>query len=182
MFQEFVDRSGFDIPVFPLWMRLANRPVIGSASWFPEMFFLHVLSGEEPIDFLQRRLLRDSTDLHPLLRRLTEIHVLEEARHVCFAREYLRRNVPQLGAIRRGILRAQAPFIFAGSATLMLRPHPAMASIFGIPKAVLHEAYQNNPMHRQLMVDSLAKVRRLCEELDLLPPAMEPIWRRLAVA
>jgi len=182
MFQEFVDRTTLDIPVFPLWMRLGNRPVIGSASWFPEMFFLHVLAGEEPIDYLQRKILREHAELHPLVRRLTQLHITEEARHVCFAREYLSRRVPELGPVRKALLRLQAPFVFFGTATLMLRPLPDLVRSFEIPREVLRAAYHHNPRHRQLMADSLAKVRTLCEEIEILTPRMQPVWRRLGIA
>lgn len=182
MFQEFVDRTHLDIPVFPLWMRLGNRPVIGSASWFPEMFFLHVLAGEEPIDYLQRKMLREQSDLHPLARRLAQIHITEEARHVCFARQYLGRSVPELDPVRAAILRLQAPFVLIGTATLMLRPHPDLVRAYAIPRAVMRAAYHRNPRHRQRIVDSLAKLRALCEQLEILTPRMLPIWRALGIA
>jgi hypothetical protein len=182
MFQEFVDRTGLDIPVFPRWMRLGNRPVISAASWFPEMFFLHVLGGEEPIDYVQRKVLRDHTDLHPLVRRLTQIHIIEEARHVCFARQYLSRRVPGLDRVRKAALRLQAPFVLFGMAAQMLRPLPDLISAYDIPRAVIRNAYHYNPRHRRLIVDSLAKVRALCEQLEILTPRMLPIWRRLGIA
>lgn len=182
MFQEFVDRSGIDVPVLPRAIRLGNRPVIGFAGWFPEMFFLHVLSGEEPIDYLQRRLLREHPTVHPLLRRLAEIHVLEEARHVCFARRYLEQYVPALGWVRKQALQWSAPFVFLGSAQLMLKPQPDLIEAHAIPKYVVRDAYSGNPQHRKAVIDSLAKVRRLCRELDILTPTTLPLWQRLGVA
>ena len=182
MFQEFVDRTGLDIPVFPLWMRLGNRPVIGSASWFPEMFFLHVLSGEEPIDHVQRTMLRDHPHLHPLVRRITQIHVTEEARHVCFARHYLRHHVPRLSPLRKTILRLSAPLIFIGTATLMLRPLPSLIRAHDIPRDVVRDAYHHNPRHGQVIAASLSTVRELCEELGILTPGTLPIWQSFGVA
>jgi len=182
MFQEFVDRTGIDIPVLPLWMRIGNRPVIGSASWFPEMFFLHVLSGEEPIDYVQRKMLREHPSLHPLVRRISQIHVIEEARHVCFARHYLRHHVPRLGPARKAILRLSAPLVFFGTATLMLRPLPSLIRTYDIPSDVVRAAYRDNPLHGQLIADSLAKVRTLCEELEILTPRTLPMWQSLSVA
>jgi hypothetical protein len=182
MFQEFVDRTGIDVPALPLWMRIGNRPVVGSASWFPEMFFLHVLSGEEPIDYVQRRMLSEQPNLHPLVRRISQIHVTEEARHVCFARHYLRHHVPRLGPVRKAILRLSAPLVFMGTATLMLRPLPSLVSAHDIPRKVVRDAYNDSPRHAQLIADSLAKVRELCEELELLTPRTLPLWQRLGAA
>ena len=64
---------------------------------FPELFFIFVLGGEDPIDHVQRETLRSERELHPLLERIMRIHVTEEARHLSFARHYLKREVPKLG-------------------------------------------------------------------------------------
>lgn len=44
-----------------------------------------VLAGEEPVDYVQKRHLRSET-IHPLVERIMRIHVVEEARHVSYAR------------------------------------------------------------------------------------------------
>lgn len=43
-------------------------------------------------------------------------------------------------------------------------------------------AYDDNPRHGQLVADSLAKVRELCEELEILTPRTLPMWQGLGVA
>ena len=87
MFQEFINRTGFDIPALSrLELRGADF-VVKYARKFPELFFVFVLAGEDPIDFVQRETLRKNrVDIHPLLRRIMQIHVTEEARHKSFAR------------------------------------------------------------------------------------------------
>ena len=58
MFQEFVNRSGLDIAgMGPLLTVLARRVVLLGRR-FPEMFFIFVLGGEDPIDYVQRETLR----------------------------------------------------------------------------------------------------------------------------
>ena len=53
---------------------------------FPELFFFGVLGGEIFIDQQNREYLKRPRDaVHPLVRRVLQIHVTEEARHVCFA-------------------------------------------------------------------------------------------------
>src|SRR5678816_4149809 len=89
MFQEFVNRTGFDIKGLAWWQRIGARQVIRFARTFPELFFVFVLGGEDPIDHVQRSLLRSGRPVHPLLKRIMQIHVTEEARHLCFARHYL---------------------------------------------------------------------------------------------
>src|SRR5262249_11523383 len=77
MFQEFVNRTGFDIPGLGGWQRFGANQVIRFGRTFPELFFVFVLGGEDPIDHVQRMALRSDRPLHPLLRRIMQIHVTE---------------------------------------------------------------------------------------------------------
>ena len=87
MFEEFVNRSGFEIPGLNRVERTGANMVVRMARNFPELFFVFVLAGEDPIDHAQRQTLhRNRADIHPLLRRIMQIHVTEEARHLSFAR------------------------------------------------------------------------------------------------
>ena len=56
--------------------------------------------------------------IHPLLKRIMQIHVTEEARHLCFARHYLKQNVPRLGALKRFLLSVRTPFLLGGMSQL----------------------------------------------------------------
>ena len=83
MFQEFVNRSAFDIPGLNRVERAGANMVVRMARRFPELFFVFVLAGEDPIDHVQRQMLhKNRADIHPLLRRIMQIHVTEEARHL----------------------------------------------------------------------------------------------------
>ncbi|HET7523188.1 MAG TPA: diiron oxygenase, partial [Acidimicrobiales bacterium] len=104
MFQEFVNRSGFDARGLSKIDRAGADFVVRLGRRFPELFFVFVLGGEDPIDHVQRRELRRGGMIHPLLERIMRIHVTEEARHLSFARHYLKRRVPQLGRLRRAEL------------------------------------------------------------------------------
>jgi hypothetical protein len=178
MFQEFVNRTGFDIPGLPPLLRLGTRQVVRLARTFPELFFVFVLGGEDPIDHVQRQMLRSGRPIPPLLRRIMQIHVTEEARHLCFARHYLREHVPRLGPVRRGLLAFRAPMILAVMASLMMRPSGQIVRAYGIPDAVVAEAYTNNPRHRAETIEATRKVRDLCGELGIAWPWL---WRRVGI-
>jgi len=182
MFQEFVNRSGLDIPGLPPLLRFASREVVRFARRFPCLFFLFVLGGEDPIDHVQRRTLNSERAMHPLLRRIMQIHVTEEARHLCFARQYLRQNVPKLGPGRRFVLSARAPILLGIMAQLMLRPSRQIIRTYRIPPAVVAEAYTRNPAHRELTVESIRKVRDLCRELGIITAGTARLWRVMGVA
>jgi hypothetical protein len=177
MFQELVNRTGFDIPGMPAWMRFGARQVVRLGRHFPELFFVFVLGGEDPIDHIQRVMLRQRETMHPLLRRVSQIHVTEEARHLSFARHYLRRNVPKLRPIKRFLLRLRTPLILGQMSRLMMQPSRQIVSEYGIPRAVIDEAYRRNPAHRRRKVEALAKVRALCEETGIADPFFVPLWR-----
>src|SRR5262245_15728748 len=181
MFQEFVNRTGLDIRGLSAFDRFMARRVIGFARRFPELFFFFVLGGEDPIDHVQRTALRSGRPLHPLLRRIMQIHVTEEARHLCFARQYLKEHAPRLGPVRRFVLSRRAPLILAIMAQMMMRPSAQIVRTYGIPRAVIREAYTRNPVHRTRTLEALRKVRELCEEIGLITPGSTRVWKLLGV-
>jgi hypothetical protein len=181
MFQEFVNRSGLDIPGLAWWQKIGAKQVIRFARTFPELFFVFVLGGEDPIDHVQRTALRAGRPLHPLLKRIMQIHVTEEARHLCFARHYLMRNVSRLSPVRRFLLSHRAPVILAIMSQMMMRPSGQIVREYGIPAAVVRQAYTHNPAHKARTLEALAKIRGLLADLDLIPPGAAQLWQVLGL-
>jgi len=180
MFQEFINRTGLDVcGLSPLMQRL-TRGVVLTARMFPELFFVFVLGGEEPIDYVQRETLHRGV-AHPLAERIMRIHVTEEARHLSFAHQYLKRRVPQLSWLRRQELAVEAPFVLTVMAQLMLRPPSRLVRQYRIPRSVMARAYSKNPAYRAHHASSLSKVRQLFEGIGLITPVSQPIWRALGI-
>src|SRR5439155_21822346 len=117
MFQEFVNRSRAGVRGMPRPIRWLSRTVLQFARFFPALFFVFVLGGEDPIDHVQRRALREGHN-HPLVERIMRIHTTEEARHLSFARAYLRRRVPSMNVLARAVLALAAPVILGIMALL----------------------------------------------------------------
>jgi hypothetical protein len=181
MFQEFVNRSGLDARGMRKRDMWQVRRIIALGRQFPPLFFAFVLGGEDPIDHVQRKALRRGHALHPLLERIMRIHVTEEARHLSFARQYLKNTVVELGPIRRAILGIGAPLILSGMAQMMMQPSRQVVRIHGIPRRVISEAYRKNPSHKAETRESLRKVRQLWQELGLLRPGYRAVWRALGL-
>jgi hypothetical protein len=181
MFQEFVNRSGQPVPGLPFPIRLATWGIVQLGTLFPELFFMFVLGGEEPIDRVQRQALRTPEGRHPLLNRINQIHVTEEARHLSFAVQYLRLRGDALGPLRRRVLGVATPVILGIMAQLMLRPSPAMVRRFAIPRSVIREAYTDNPDHHERTRDSVKRIRRLCRDIGILGSIERPLWRRFGI-
>jgi hypothetical protein len=180
MFQEFVNRSNMNPAPMPGLLRIGSRDVVNLGRRFPPLFFFYVLGGEDPIDQEQRRMLRSDHELHPLVEVIMRHHVTEEARHISFARHYLRLEVPRLGPVARGWLVSVTPFLLGMMADMMLVPAPELHARFGVPRDVLREAGRSREARRR-KVTSVAQLRRLCRELGLITPSSTWLWRAAGV-
>jgi hypothetical protein len=176
MFQEFVNRSGIDTPGLNRRMKFGSRRVVLLGRRFPALFFFFVLGGEDPIDFVQRRSLKRD-DNHPLLERIMRIHVTEEARHLSFARHWLKREVPNLAWLKKQYLAISAPMMLGEMSATMLRISPDVVKTYGIPKDVYETAY-GTAEAKQYKRDAVRKVRKLCRELGLINPLTRWLWQR----
>jgi hypothetical protein len=181
MFQEFINRTGLDphgLKGLDLW---SSRRVPTFGRKFPELFFLFVLGGETPIDSAQREDLASGRELHPLLERIMRIHVTEEARHISFAHAFVRERVPQLGAWRMTKLRIRVPILLKAMTSQMMRPPRELIELFSIPDSVVREAYLDNPIHKQQLIDRVAPVRRLCADVGIASPGFIRFWKWLGI-
>jgi len=66
-------------------------------------------------------------------------------------------------------------------AQMMMRPSAQIVRTYGIPRAVIREAYTWNSVHRARTLEALRKVRELCAEIGILTPGATLIWRLLGV-
>ena len=181
MFQEFVNRSGLDVPGGPRMFRLLAPVLPLAAGPLTAAFFTGVLAGEEPIDHLQKAVLRGSSPQHPLIRRIMQIHVAEEARHIGFAHLYLQRTVPRMHRHQRFLLSLAFPVLMRWLCDVILVPHQRMRDDMGMPDDVFHELWSDSPSSRKLLRDLFADVRALAEDIGLLNPASIRVWKALGI-
>jgi len=179
MFQEFVNRTGLRTSGMPRPVKAVSHMVVSLARWAPSLFFLFVLAGEDPVDHLQRLHLREG-DVHPLVERIMRIHIAEEARHLSFARHYLKRHVPELGPVRRAGLAVVAPVLFGLMGRLMVYPAPSVLRAERVPRCQARRALRTEQM-QALLRDALAKPRRLCDELGLVGPVTRRLWKLMGI-
>ena len=179
MFQELVNRSGMDVEGMPRWLRILANRVVSAARWRPVLFFLFVLGGEDPVDYVQKRCLRTEVG-HPLIQRIMRIHITEEARHVSFARQYLKTNLPQLSRPKRLALSLVAPVPYGIMARMLVWPMPEVAKAYRVPRDDLRRA-RRAPQSMAMLADSVAKPRRLCRELGLMNVVSRRLWSWMGV-
>ena len=126
-----------------------RRPPLGrllkATASGPQMYAA-ILIAEEILDALQRETMADET-LQPLIRMVSRIHVVEEARHVRFAREELaaaRSRPPGRWAWRTPGCWSVAPPTRSPTAWSI----PTSYAAVGIPPAVGRAAARANPHWR----------------------------------
>lgn len=177
MFQEVVNRIGVDVAGIPRWLRWFSQLLPLSAGPLPNVFFFGVLAGEEPIDHMQRDMLRAETRPHPLIAHVAAVHIAEEARHISFAHEYLRRRVPLLRASRRFVLSLYVPLIMRVLAQAILVPPRSFFRTFDVPRSVRRTMFFRSAESQLALRAMFGDVRMLCEELGILNPSARLMWR-----
>lgn len=187
MFQEFVNRTGMDVPGGPRYFRAVAPFLPLAARYLPTVFFVGVLAGEEPIDHVQKAILRtadtgaDSRGMHPLLQRIMQIHVAEEARHISFAHEFLTRRAGEMGRVRRAVLSVVLPVVMRVLGDVIMVPGREMTRDVGVPREVLDEVFWDSPDGRQMLRDIFSDVRALAEAMRLMNPVSRRVWKALGI-
>ncbi|MFE5475832.1 diiron oxygenase [Nocardia sp. NPDC056541] len=182
MFQEMINRIGYrDVIGMGSVDRKLTFIIWPAVKFFPGFFFALVLGGEEPIDHLQKALLRSGTDPHPMVHRVMEIHVAEEARHISFAHEYLRINVPTMNVVSKTVLSVAFPIIMRVMLAMIATPPKEFAEKFGIPGEVMRDAYWRNDHSRHIKRDVFTDVRALATDIGLMNPVAKRVWQLLGI-
>lgn len=181
MFQEMVNRIGVDVPGMPRLLRRLSPFIPLLSTVTPEMFFIGVLAGEEPIDHTQKNVLREGDNLHPIMKRVMEIHVAEEARHISFAHEYLRKRVPMMNRLSRFGLSIATPIIMRVLMGAIMTPPRSFFDKFDVPDEVRKEIFWRSPSSRQSMSEVFADVRMLSRDIGLMNPVAKLVWMALRI-
>ena len=127
--------------------------------------YASILIGEEPVDRWQREQMNDER-VQPMVRMVSRIHVLEEARHVAFARDELEKAVARMGRTERLVqqtLTAQAAFVMMRSLV-----HPGVYAAVGIDPAEGRRAALGNPSYRATIAWMGEKVMPYLEEQGMV--------------
>lgn len=182
MFQEFVNRTGLDVAGSHGLFRSLGPFLPLAAKRVPFLFFVGVLGGEEPIDYVQKVMLRSGQEMHPLLERISQIHVAEEARHIGFAHQYLEHRAPRLGSVSRAVVSVLTPVLMRVLCDAIVVPGPKAVRDMGIPKRVVREVWWESSESQKFLRDMFGDVRMLAEELGLMNPLSRRLWSALGIA
>ena len=177
MFQEMVNHIGADVPGMPRLLKWIQPAIPLVAGPLPIPFWFGILAGEEPIDHTQKNVLREGKSLHPIMERVMAIHVAEEARHISFAHEYLRKRVPDLPRRKRFWLSLYVPVVMRVLCSAIIVPPRAFWKTFDIPRSVRKEIFFKSPGSRKMLRDMFGDVRMLAQDTGLMNPLAKLMWR-----
>ncbi|WP_235737823.1 AurF N-oxygenase family protein [Nocardioides alcanivorans] len=137
--------------------------------------YASILIGEEPVDRLQRELMHDER-VQPIVRQVSRIHVIEEARHVSFARDELQKAVRQMSRAERVF----AQTVTAQGAFIMMRSliNPQVYASVGLDPREARKVALGNEHYRATIAWMGEKVMPFLEECDMVGgPRNRRAWR-----
>ena len=171
MFGEYIRRSG--TPAYG-----PKRPLgpLGTAGGSRVLSYLLILAVEEFLDSINRLTMRDDR-LHPVSRQIAKLHVLEEARHVSFAKTFLAEFWPTIEASERDIVRANAAELIASIIHLNL--DPAVYAHLGIDDGMA--LAESNPCYRATLIAGLSKLTGFCNDIGIIDEAHRQTWEILGL-
>lgn len=136
--------------------------------------FAPVLVAEEVTDRLQRATMNDES-IHPLVRMVNRIHVVEEARHVRFAREEVARLMPGMGPLAKLVNNTVAAVVASVVVGVLINPQ-VYAAVGLDPKAAAKVA-RANPHRRETRRWLAAKIMAFLDEQGMVTRTSRPIYR-----
>ncbi|HEY7147086.1 MAG TPA: diiron oxygenase [Streptosporangiaceae bacterium] len=134
-----------------------------------------ILIGEEITDRYQREMVDDES-IQPLMRMVNRIHILEEARHIGYARAELTRAVARLSLAElpwQRLLLARIGLIVSRSLI-----NPDVYRSVGLDPRVARRAALANPWHQQTIRFGGEKVMAFLGDAGLVGPPGMRLWRR----
>lgn len=128
-------------------------------------FWAAILVAEETLDTIQRETMQDER-VQPLVRMVNRIHVVEEARHVRYARE-------EVARLMRGMSPAmleyhRAMFGFSALQIVSALVNPKVYAAVGIDPRRGRAVARANPHHQETMRWSAARLMPYLREIGLI--------------
>ncbi len=174
MFGKAIERIGAK-PVRP---RLLHRMFINALPFAFQrgsMLWVAALIGEEIFDSLQRQML-DDPELQPIIQRLMRIHVTEEARHIQFARDGLRKRVQSMPHFNKWFManiNGLGGYFFR---YLFSNPIPYARTGLDVKQARM--TARSSPHRHEMQVAGFAPLATFLTEVGLMGPIARRGWKR----
>jgi hypothetical protein len=134
-----------------------------------------ILVAEEILDIFQRDLMKDER-VQPLTRATSQIHVVEEARHMRFAREEITRRTPGLNRWQLRRHRTVVAAVAAIVAENLVQPEVYAAAGLDVERAVA--AAKANEHYAAKLRESASGLVDYLRGVGLIGGPSERLWKR----
>jgi len=172
MFARATQRLGVPAYLPPRWVSELGRLFKTTAGGV--VAYGGTLVAEEVLDVLQRDMMRDERVLD-IVRTSSRIHVLEESRHMKFARDEIHEHVRRLGPVRRHIsgvaIAAVAYFIVSNLV------NPRVYESVGLNRERAVAAARANENHKSVMRNACGGLMQFMSQVGLLNRTAIRIYR-----
>ena len=134
-----------------------------------------ILVAEEVLDRIQREQAADET-IQPLMRQVNRIHIMEEARHVSFARDEVTRGVARLSRAEL----AHARWACALTSMFVVRSliNPRVYAAVGIDPREGRRAALANPHHREMIRWGGEKIMEFLTDAGMVGAPGMTLWKQ----
>ncbi|MEV6326979.1 diiron oxygenase [Streptomyces sp. NPDC051909] len=172
MFAKLIRRGGApEYPVPRIYHNLGR--VLKTVSTTPGSFAATLL-GEEILDWMQRLTFPDER-VQPLVRGVTRIHVVEEARHVRYAREELRRQMITAPRWEQEFTRLSCGEAARVFSTCFV--NPAVYDNVGLDRRQAVAQVKASPHRREVMRSGAQRLTDFLDDIGVLRGAGRRLWR-----
>lgn len=141
-----------------------------------ETAYAAILVAEEILDVMQRDWMRGE-DVVPLVRETSRIHVVEESRHMKFARQEIREHLEGASDKRRRL----SALVIAVAAHVIVTSmvNPGVYAAAGLDGERARREAARSAHRRTMMRTSSAQLMAFITDVGLLTPPAAQIYRRL---
>jgi hypothetical protein len=135
-----------------------------------------ILVAEEVLDVMQRDWMRGE-DVLPMVRTTSRIHVVEESRHMSFARQQMRERLEGTSAAQRTV----SAFVIASAAYFIVSNmvNPGVYEAAGLDRRQALRAAAGNEHHHAMMRTSSQHLVAFLRDCGLVTRPAEAIYRQL---
>ncbi|MFE3550889.1 diiron oxygenase [Streptomyces kronopolitis] len=173
MFARMIHKGG--TPAYPVSRVHHNLArLLKTVSTTPGSFACTLL-GEEILDWMQRLTFPDER-VQPIVRGVTRIHVVEEARHVRYAREELRRQMITAPRWERELTRVssgEAARVFS-----LAFVNPDVYSRVGLDRRAALAQVKASGHRREVMQSGAKRLTDFLDDIGVLSGVGRRLWRR----
>ncbi|OYD68702.1 AurF N-oxygenase family protein [Rhodococcus sp. OK302] len=165
----------FGVPSYrpKAWIRTASRPFKATATG--SLAYGGTLFAEEILDMMQRDFMRDKR-VQPLTRTVSKIHVVEEARHIRFAREETVRRVAHATRFQRARIRLVLAITAYFVVTSLVNKNVYAAA--GLDADAAEKAAKNNVHYHDMVRRGCGNTVEFLTEVGLIGGPSKILLRR----